>query len=70
MQIIQHRNITENGAGEIVRVPLIIRCDCGCEIEFDGGHDEECPKCRKEYNAFGQELAPREQWEEFEGEDY
>ncbi len=60
-KILQDRDIYLDDSGDMIRVNLIIRCGCGCKIEFEGG-DEDCPRCHTSYNAFGQELAPREQW--------
>jgi len=38
-------------------------CDCGETVVLDS-FTVECPNCGKLYNAFGQELRPREEWEE------
>lgn len=39
-----------------------VMCDCG-EMVYTSGSYNEC-ECGKLYNAFGQALAPVEQWEE------
>ena len=41
-------------------------CPCGhktCLTE-QRGNDFQCVKCHRDYNCFGQELAPRDQWED------
>lgn len=38
-----------------------LTCDCGKVIKLRA-FTNTCPSCGTEYNAFGQELAPREQW--------
>lgn len=49
----------------------IKKCKCGKEMEYDKYyHCYECD-CGKCYNAFGNELAPKSQWqEEYDSEDY
>lgn len=46
-------------------------CECGREtcLTDQRGADFRCA-CGREYNCFGQELAPREQWEERIDDDY
>jgi|MudIll2142460700_1097286.scaffolds.fasta_scaffold01173_4 DNA-directed RNA polymerase subunit RPC12/RpoP len=46
----------------------VIRCDCGRKLEAPLGGDFHCEHCHREYNAFGQHLAPRELWGEETGE--
>lgn len=40
-----------------------ITCDCG-ERVYTNHFTNECPECGKFYNAFGQELAPPEEWDD------
>lgn len=40
-----------------------IRCRCGAAHELERG-DSVCESCGLEFNAVGQELAPRHLWEE------
>jgi len=43
--------------------PAIGICNkCGEKVELSDSFANPCDKCGTEYNAFGQELAPREQW--------
>lgn len=47
-------------------------CTCGQTVTLDGdtrGEGIDC-ECGRIYNAVGQELAPRRQWEEYVGDDY
>lgn len=48
-----------------------MKCTCGEEMIYDNHyHCYEC-SCGKTYNAVGNELAPRKQWqEEYDNEDY
>lgn len=39
-----------------------IECTCGEEV-FVPDFTNECPKCGKLYNSFGQELAPKDEWD-------
>jgi hypothetical protein len=39
------------------------KCTCGCFV-VSYLADTSCDNCGREYNAFGQELAPRSQWDE------
>ena len=39
------------------------KCPCNREFEAWGGHDTTCD-CGRDYNAFGQQLAPQSMWEE------
>lgn len=48
------------------RLPRIGECVCGEQIYLTG-FTNTC-NCGREYNSFGQELAPREQWGEETGE--
>jgi len=47
--------------------PAQIRCDCRRAVSLDDAVVNSCP-CGREYNGFGQLLAPREQWGEETGE--
>lgn len=49
------------------REPSIGKCHCGEEVAL-GNFTNTCPKCGRDYNFSGQELAPREQWGEETGE--
>lgn len=40
-----------------------VTCHCGC-IVWLSSFTNECDKCGQLYNAFGQELAPPNQWDE------
>ena len=55
---------------EIIRDTGLLPCVCGNTLEKDGSYDIECDECLREYNCFGQMLAPREQWEESDEDDY
>lgn len=39
-----------------------IRCKCGTKIKTISSWANECQTCNTEYNGFGEELAPRENW--------
>lgn len=39
-------------------------CHCGAVVESYYGADTDCDRCRRVYNAFGQELRPPEEWTE------
>lgn len=45
-----------------------IKCVCGNEVELEAFWANKCEECEREYNGFGQLLAPREQWGEETGE--
>lgn len=45
-----------------------VRCRCGSRHELSMYNDSDCRNCGTEFNSFGQELAPREQWQEYEVE--
>ena len=47
--------------------PAIGLCKCGGEVELEG-FTNACESCGTDYNSFGQQLAPREQWGEETGE--
>lgn len=47
--------------------PAIAKCDCGHKISLES-FTNTCEKCGRDYNSFGQQLAPREQWGEETGE--
>lgn len=47
--------------------PSIGECVCGCEVALIG-FTNTCDNCERDYNMSGQELAPREQWGECEGD--
>lgn len=49
--------------------PAKIHCHCGDEFYLPDSLENECDNCGRLYNGFGQELAPREQWEERWDED-
>lgn len=53
-----------------VREPKVIECKCGEKIELDSSWANECDNCGREYNGFGQLLAPRSQWGEETGETF
>ena len=40
----------------------VITCKCG-EMIPGGSYTNECPECGRMYNAFGQELAPVDEWD-------
>lgn len=42
------------------------RCVCGRTVVLENAMDNDCD-CGRIYNGFGQELAPRAQWEENDG---
>lgn len=49
----------------------ILNCDCGHKTDLSEERDDfTCGGygCRREYNCFGQALAPREQWGDETGE--
>jgi hypothetical protein len=46
-----------------------VRCNCGVEHDLCGG-DSDCDNCGQLFNAGGQELVPRSQWEERYDDDY
>lgn len=48
-------------------IPAIIRCACGRAVELHSAWANACD-CDREYNGFGQRLAPRSQWGEETGE--
>lgn len=52
--------------GRVIQ-PALLKCECGKIVEFWSHHDETC-SCGREYNCFGQMLAPRSQWGEETGE--
>jgi len=41
--------------------PTVIRCQCGRNLSLDSSWANTCD-CGREYNGFGQLLAPRSQW--------
>lgn len=43
--------------------PPVGKCSCGEVMELYHPATNECPKCGNLYNGFGQDLAPRSQWE-------
>ncbi len=49
--------------GEEVEHNRVFICECGERVDMTSNYNE-CPKCGKTYNAFGQELAPIEEWDE------
>ena len=46
-----------------------VRCDCGAEHNLTST-DSECDNCGQLYNAVGQQLRARSEWEETLEEDY
>jgi hypothetical protein len=42
--------------------PGMLRCQCGAEVVIDMLMTNTCERCGRDYNSFGQLLAPREQW--------
>ena len=42
------------------------RAQCNRVVEAYLGEDTECSRCGTEYNAFGQALAPRSQWSDYD----
>ena len=47
----------------------ILRCHCGEPVDLQGAmhgpdYAAECDKCGQLYNLVGQQLRPRDQWEE------
>jgi len=53
--------------------PATGKCACGERISLDGdlqGEGIDCYSCGRIYSGTGQELRPREQWEENEYEEY
>jgi hypothetical protein len=44
------------------RDPAVGQCQCGCRVTLD--RDTTCA-CGREYNRFGQLLAPQSQWREW-----
>lgn len=59
-----------NQRTEMCRELEAFPCVCGEILEKDRTYDIECSDCGREYNCFGQMLAPREQWEESDEDDY
>lgn len=49
--------------------PGSVRCDCGHEHRLARG-DSTCSACGQLFNACGQRLVPRSQWEEQYDDDY
>lgn len=47
--------------------PAVGRCDCGNEIQLTS-NTNSCHFCGREYNFYGQQLAPRRYWGEETGE--
>lgn len=48
--------------GELMEGHRYLVCDCGEEDHYPG-FTNVCPRCKKLYNAFGQVLAPVEEWD-------
>jgi hypothetical protein len=48
---------------EYPRSPAVGRCRCGGDVVLDG-FTCPCNDCGRDYNGFGQELAPRHQWDQ------
>ena len=58
-------NVVDRGVEERTHSytePAVLRCNCGRHVHLET-NDNEC-RCGAIYNLFGQELAPRDQWEE------
>ena len=49
------------GSENVMNIGAIV-CSCG-EMVIADSHTNICPECGKMYNAFGQELAPVDQWD-------
>ncbi len=45
-----------------IRHGATVKCDCGNTVYCDNRDYNSCDKCPKEYNFYGQQLAPRSQW--------
>lgn len=45
------------------RMPMVIKCNCNTTLEL-WNSENDCPNCSTIFNIVGQELAPRDQWEE------
>jgi len=56
----------ERGYGYVEFQAPIVECDCGKEVLCDR-FTNTCD-CGRDYNGFGQKLAPRSQWGEETGE--
>jgi acetoacetate decarboxylase len=59
----QAKTILRNESGKVYGVEF--KCKCGCFV-VSYLADTSCDNCGREYNAMGQELAPRSQWNELE----
>ena len=51
-----------------IKEPAVIRCGCGQRVELDDAWLNSCDHCGRDYNGFGNLLAPRSQWGEETGE--
>lgn len=54
---------TYDPATNRLRDPGTVRCSCGRPHELAWCSDSACDHCGTEFNAQGQQLAPRAQWE-------
>jgi hypothetical protein len=59
----KEKKVLRNESGKVYGTEF--KCVCGCVV-VSYLADTSCDNCGREYNAFGQELAPRSQWEERE----
>lgn len=62
----KHPDLIDKGIVEHIdkiKTPMIGECTCGKHI-YLYSFTNECDKCGRLYNNFGQELAPANEWEE------
>jgi hypothetical protein len=57
----KEKTILRNESGKVYGTEF--KCSCGCVV-VSYLADTSCDNCGREYNSFGQELAPRSQWDE------
>jgi hypothetical protein len=65
------RRIVDRGVEEYTNSnwePGVIECVCGAEVTLAMSMTNTCAACERDYNGYGQLLAPREQWGEETGE--
>lgn len=70
-ECLEDSELVDKGAGSVTNsyyMPGIIRCVCGEPLELVSAWANECLSCEREYNGFGQLLAPRCFWGEETGE--
>lgn len=58
------RHPKHDDVGRVVDAGAIVCNNCGYPVDLDDSWDTCCDCCLTEYNCLGQELAPREQWDE------